>query len=370
MKVLFLADPSASHTIKWVNSLSGKGLDITVFGLKEYGKPDYPELDNLRIIGSGFKTELFQKQDGSLSKLVYLKEFPRLKKIIKDFKPDILHAHYATSYGLLGALANFHPYLISVWGSDVYNFPGRSLVHKNVFKYILSKADRVLSTSRVMSAEIGKYSGKRIFVTPFGIDLEKFFPQQVDSIFGKDDIVIGTIKTLEKKYGIEYLLQAFKILKDKHPELPLKLLISGPGTQKDELKNLAAGLGILNDTKFTGFINHNDVPRYQNMIDIFVSLSVEDSESFGVAVLEASACGKPVVVSNAGGLPEIVADNETGFVVDKKNARQAADAIEQLLLDKNLRAAMGKNGRMRAAEFYNLSDNVDQMMKIYKEVLE
>ena len=369
MKVLFLADPSASHTIKWVNSLSRKGIDISVFGLKEFDRNDYSGLNNFKIITSDFKSNLFLKKDGSIGKTIYLKEYFRLKKIIEDYKPDIIHAHYATSYGMLGALTGFHPYIVSVWGSDVYNFPGRSFLHKSIFKYILSKADRILSTSRIMAGKISKYSRKNIDVTPFGIDLDKFFPQDVERLFGKNDIVIGTIKTLEKKYGVEYLIKAFKILKDKYPGLPLKLLIAGSGTQTDCLKNLSSQLNILSDTIFTGFINHKDVPKYQNMIDIFVSLSVEDSESFGVAVLEASACEKPAVVSNVGGLPEVVENNVTGYVVEKENPATTAEAIGKLLLNKSLRVQMGKNGRERVIKYYNLMDNVNQMLKIYDEVL-
>src|SRR5690606_28398788 len=77
---------------------------------------------------------------------------------------------------------------------------------------------------------------KEIVVTPFGIDIEKFYPKKVKRIFGENDIVIGTVKSLEIKYGIENLINAFSILKQKYPVKPLKLFIVGKGTQELFLK--------------------------------------------------------------------------------------------------------------------------------------
>ena len=181
--------------------------------------------------------------------------------------------------------------------------------------------------------------------------------------------VIGTVKTLERKYGIEYLIKAFKILSDKYPELPLKLLIVGGGSLETELKNLAKELGIWNKTIFTGKVPFEEVPVYHNMLSVSVSVSVSESESFGVAVVEAMACGKPVVVSNVGGLPEVVEDGKTGFVVPPKNPEKTAEAIERLVLDKDLRKNMGQAARDRVINLYNWDNCVDRMIKIYDEAI-
>lgn len=369
MKVMILADPSSAHTIKWVNTLSKKGVDIFLFGLTEYNPKNFYALRHVRIYSEGLDKSVFTKKDGSFSKFVYLKQLNKLKLFIKEYSPDIIHAHYATSYGALGVLSGFHPLVISVWGADVYNFPQRSFLHKAVLKYNFKKADKILSTSKVMTDEIKRYTDKDVNVTPFGINLEEFAPRQVESPFAPGDIVIGTVKSLEKKYGVEYLIRAFKILKDKHPGLPLKLLIVGGGSQAEYLKNLAKDLEISKDTVFTGLINYFDVPRFQNILDVSVSLSTEQSESFGVSILEACACEKPVVVSNVGGLPEIVENDVTGFVVEKENPGVASIAIEKLILNKELRTAMGKKGRERVNKFYNLNDNADAMLKIYNGLL-
>lgn len=304
-----------------------------------------------------------------LFKIELLESLIKNKKIIKEFKPDILHSHYASSYGLLGALSGFHPFIISVYGSDVFNFPKKNFLAKKLLEFNLSKADKILSTSKIMAKEIESYSIKEIEVIPFGIDLNIFKPSENKKrLFNEKDIVIGTVKTLEDKYGIEYLIRAFKIVKDNHPELPLKLLLVGKGSRENYFKKLVDDLGITDATTFTGYVNPNEIQIFHNMIDI--SVFVSNEESFGVSVLEASACGKPVVVSNIGGLPEIVENNFTGIIVHEKNVKETTEAIEKLLMNKELRTSLGKNGRERVIRCYNIQDNVQQMIDIYKTVID
>jgi glycosyltransferase involved in cell wall biosynthesis len=288
--------------------------------------------------------------------------------MIADFQPDILHVHYASSYGLIGALSGFHPYLVSVWGADIFEFPRKSIFHRELIKFTLRKADKILSTSHVMAKETNKYTEKPIEVTPFGIDLDRFKPFHAESLFNEDDIVIGTIKGLDKQYGIEFLLQAFAILAKRQPALPLKLLIVGGGPLEKSLKQRANELGIENRTAFTGQVRYDEIASYHNMLTIFVALSVIDSESFGVAILEASACEKPVVVANVGGLPEVVEHGVTGLVVPPKHPEAAAAAIERLIHDNELRWQMGNAGRERVKKLYDWKVNVEQMLGIYRDV--
>lgn len=366
MKVLLLADAHCIHTIRWAKSLCEQNIEIGIFSLN-FIENDNPYINESNISVFYYADSNTKSRKSSFSKISYLRAIPFLKKVVEDFKPDIVHAHYASSYGLLGALLDFHPYIVSVWGSDVFDFPNITYLHKLALKYNLSKADKILSTSNVMAIETQKYTDKDIVVTPFGIDLEKFKPLKVDSLFSKDDIVIGTIKTLEEKYGIEYLIRAFAIVKQRHQDLPLKLLIVGDGSLRNKLEELSTNLGIAKDTVFTGKIRHDLVPKYANMLS--VSVSVSNSESFGVAIIEASACGIPVVVSNVGGLPEVVEDKVSGYVVPARNPEATADAIEKFILDDELKIGMGKAGRERVKKLYDWNKNVDQMVSIYKEMV-
>ncbi len=366
IKILLLSNPNSPHTIKWARALSDRGFDIFIFGLSPFNKILYKNYKKIKIYSLGIKEKRIK--GGDLSKLSYIRGLIKLKRIIQDFSPDILHAHYATSYGLLGALSGCHPFIISVWGKDVFDFPNKSILHKYLLKFNLKKADKILSTSRIMAKEVTKYTQKNIEVTPFGIDLEVFKPTKVNNVF-TDDIVIGTIKTLELKYGIEYLINAFKIVRDKFRELPLKMLIVGGGSLEGYLKNIVKVLKIEADTLFTGPVSYDEVPKYHNILSIYVTVSISNSESFGVAVLESSSCEKPVIVTDVGGLPEVVEDGVTGFVVPVKNPEKTAEAMEKLILNKKLRMEMGKAGRKRVEKFYNFNDNLQQIVNIYNDIL-
>lgn len=365
-RILFLSDVNSAHTRKWAESLAKKGFEIGVFSLSPCTSDWFETFSNITIFSSVKLTpEQFIASD--FSKVAYFKELRALKEIIKAFKPDIVHAHYATSYGLLGVLSKFKPLIISLWGSDIFDFPRKSFLHKAVLKYNLKMADRILSTSYVMAEETKKYTNQPILVTPFGIDMDLFKPEQVKSLFDDKNMVIGTIKVLDEVYGIDYLIKAFKLVKDKHPQLPLKLLIVGRGQQTEDLKKLSVQLNVSDDTIFTGFIDHALVPAYHNMIQVSCFLS--NSESFGVSVLEASSCEKPVVVTNVGGLPEVVDDGNTGFIVPVRDENAAALAIEKLILNPDLRETFGKNGREKVSRLYDWNKNLEEIIQIYNDVL-
>lgn len=367
IKILFLADANSPHTLRWAKSLDGVGICISIFCLHKIDLSLYSSNPEINLFSLNITREIQSKPEDNFSKIIYLKAIREVKKIIKKFNPDIVHSHYASSYGLIGALSGFHPYIISMWGSDVFRFPNYSFLHKSVLKFNLSRADKLLSTSCSMSSEAKKYTDKDIVVTPFGIDVNRFKPQKVETIFAEKDIVIGTIKTLEKIYGIDYLIKAFKIVKMKLPDEHIKLLIAGEGTLRNKLERLVYEIELKDDTVFTGYIKHDEIQNYHNMLDIYVAVSLQ--ESFGVAILEASACGKPVIVSNVGGLPEVVDNGKTGIIVEKENSEQIADALITLITNPDLRIKMGNYGRMKVLDEYNWDSSVKKMLLIYNDLL-
>ena len=330
MKICYLADINSAHTHKWLNYFVHKGYDIHVISLGE-GEYEGVTVHSLDV------QDNVMKKTSDKNKLEYLKKIKRVRSLIKEINPDILHAHYASSYGLLGAIANYQPYIISVWGSDIYDFPIKSPIHKLIIKYNLKKADYILSTSNVMKIETQKYTNKNIQVTPFGVDINKFIPNKIE----KEEIVIGTIKTLEEKYGVKYLIKAFKEVKDRNKDLNLKLRIGGRGSQEDYLKELVKELSIDKDVNFLGFVKPKDVIKEFQNFDLAVFPSTLDSESFGVAAVEAEACGTPVIVTDVGGLMESTKPNVTSLVAKKKSVEDLAEKIEILVKDKEFKKNNG-----------------------------
>ncbi len=250
----------------------------------------------------------------------------------------------------------------------MYEFPRISPLHRLLLRWSLSRADLVLSTSRAMAEETRKYTARPIEVTPFGIDLERFTPRPPRPDLFPGEFVIGTTKSLVEVYGQEYLIRAFRGLVDEFPELPLRLAIAGRGVLESRLKSLAASLGLGDKVSFLGFVPNDEIHEYHARFDIFAALSNE--ESFGVAALEAQASGKPVVSTRVGGLPEVVEDGVTGFLVPPRDPEAARQALGRLIRDPDLRARMGREGRKRAEALYDRRSSVAQRASIYASVLE
>lgn len=355
-----LSDMGSIHTKRWVKSLSERGISIMLFSFIESSKDFYDNLNNVQVWSA-----LAKESSSYWDKIKYLKSVSTVRKLIKEYKPDIVHAHYASSYGLIGALSKTDvPYIISVWGSDVYDFPNIVPLGKRIIRYNLKKADKILSTSHVMAKETMKYTDKEIDVTPFGVDTELFKPQSFND---NEEFVIGNVKTLRPKYGIDVLIKAAYIVIKNNPSKKIRLDIYGGGPQKEELIRLTESIGIADKVNFMGFVNNDKLPAVYNSVS--VSVSVSDSESFGVVAVEAMACGCPVVTSDADGFTEVVEKGVTGFIVPKRNPQATADAIQKFIDNPALRDKMGSAGRERVLKLYDWNDNVMTMIKIYNRVL-
>ena len=359
IKILFLSSGASIHTIRWVNSLSRHSdLKINLVSQEKL-------VDNLS------KKVIFNLLpfNGSLG---YLFNFFKLKQIINDWQPDLIHASYASGYGLIANLVNFHPLVLSAWGSDIFEFPRKSYFHKKILELNLNNADLISSTSVVMAKEINNYvKNKNIRITPFGIDTNQFRKVRIQNKSKK--ITVGTIKNLSRIYGIDILIKGFEIA---HKELfkldpvlakKMRLKIVGSGEQKESLLALIDSLGLKDIASIKSRVKHDLVPLEMQEISIFCALSRQ--ESFGVAVLEAFSLQIPVITSNKGGLPEVVLNGVTGLILDKLNPEAASKAIVKLVRDHKSRKIFGKNGRKFVKNKYSWDDSVNNIIKIYQSLL-
>lgn len=353
MKIAILAPSKSIHTHKWALFYQSRGLDIKVYTFKDH----YSE-ENAKQVPTEILPKLLP------GKASYLAAAPALKKMLKEWNPDILHSHFISSYGLLGALVNYKKYFVSVWGKDIFVFPRKSKLNQKLIEFTLGKATAICSTSKIMAKETNLYTNRPIYVTPFGVDIETFHPA-INAEDADDKIIVGTVKALEDKYGIADLVRGFAYF---HKEFPnSELLITGDGPQRKEYEQLAKELEIEAVTKFTGRVPNTEVPNIIRKMTIFAVPSTEDSESFGVAAVEAMACGIPVVVSNAGGLPEVVVQNVTGIVTDKESPEQLATAFKKLARSSELRTSMGAAGVAHVKENYSWIDNANYMLSLYEK---
>lgn len=145
-------------------------------------------------------------------------------------------------------------------------------------------------------------------------------------------------------------------------------MIGGCGPAISDLRALSDELGIAGDVTFLGDVPHDEVPRVLSTFTVYAALS--RSESFGVAVAEASACGIPIVATRVGGLSEVVREGVTGLLVPPEDARAAADAIARLVADSRERSEMGVAGRDFVRKTYEWDLCVDSMLEVYRVACE
>lgn len=357
MKIAMLASGASIHTVQWLNGLSEAGHYVHLI-------TQHSPSDQISDLVSIHKMP-FVGMPG-----YYLNRY-FVKKILEKIEPDILNAHYASGYGTTARLVGFHPYVLSVWGSDVYDFPYKSGFHKKLIQKNLKASDSIASTSVCMAGQTRELMQEDvdIAITPFGVNIDNF---AVKRTHHNPYITIGTVKTLASKYGIDTLIQAFAIVRKKlneyGTEIDVNLKIVGDGPQRRELESMTASLGLHGSVQFVGSVPHNEVPNILREIDIFVALS--RYESFGVAVIEAGAASLPVVVSDVGGLPEVTLDGVTGFLVNKDDPQDAAEKLVYLCQNDVHREQMGEAGYLHVSDRYNWPICIKNMLDAYENAID
>lgn len=348
MRICLLAPANNPHTIKIAYTLIDKGYEVFIC-----------TFHNARL--DGIVVKYFPFRFGLLGKVNYLLNYPLIKTYLKEIKPDVLHAHYVSSYGVVGMLTKYHPFIISVWGMDIYEAT-MNLFLRYMIKKSLKNADYILSTSDTMAKRVKYFVEKNIIVTPFGVDLSKFYlrPKKI-----KGKFIIGTARRLMAKYGVDYLIKAFSVFANSAPDAELH--IAGDGPQKNELVALVEKLKITPKVKFYGFVAPQLIPEFLSNLDIFVMPSISESESFGVAALEAQACGVPVIASKIGGLHETIIDSETGYLVPPKDINALVQKMQFLYKNREQLAIMGRLGVEFVKKKYNWKENIILIEKIYEK---
>ena len=357
-KILLLSDASNVHTQKWAKYFRDKDFEVHIISLLP------ASIDGVKV--HMIKSKAYSNRINNMKYdkfRVLMDAVPQVKKAIKSIKPDIVHAHFASSYGLFGALSGFHPFLLSVWGYDTIRFPEISFIHRNIIKLALKKADRIFATSNFLAEKTARYTDKSIVITPFGVNTELFSPKPKEI---NEKFIFGTVKALEDNYGIDCLIEAASKLRDEFDNW--ELWIVGTGTKEKELKKLAKDKGIGDKTVFWGKVKNSEVPEIVKNIDVFTITSLV-YESFGVAAVEASAMGIPVIASRLGGLTEVVIENKTGLHIDPGNSRELADKLIYLYKNPDIRKKLGRNGRIDVENKYNWIDNAGIMLKEYLRII-
>ena len=213
-----------------------------------------------------------------------------------------------------------------------------------------------------------------LVIIPSGVDCEHFRPTSPSERasararlgIGPEDFLVGTVGMLEERKGHHYLIEAIATLNRIRSEASrIKCAIAGDGSLRDELAQLARNSGIANEAFFLGMIT--DPRHLLDALDAFVFPSLK--EGLGVALLEAMACGLAVIGARAGGVVDVVEDNQSGMLVAPRSAASIADAIEALANDAPRRSQLGVAARIRVIENFSLDAMTRKTIDLYRACL-
>lgn len=335
----------------------------------------------------------------SIIRLIYtMHQFKnKVKNLIQNIKPDIIQSHSPWIVGLAGlSLSKFYriPFIYEVRGlweeTELALNKDRGIIayyHSKIWAYIskfidnfiLKRADAVVVISQGLKRDIIKRRLRRlkidhakIFVVKNGVDTSLFYPIEkdmaiLDDLKIKNEVVIGYISSIRKIEGLDFLIKAVKKLNQKN----IKVIIVGDGDERKNLELLVKKLNLEDTVIFVGKVPHNEIRRYYSIIDIFVIPRTKDYVCQVVTPLkplEAMAMGKCLLISNVGGLTELVNNKETGMVFEAENIEDLSTKLVYLIENKNIREELAESALSWVKKERDWIKLVETYTDIYKEV--
>ncbi len=268
----------------------------------------------------------------------------RIAFLLRTLRPDLIDGNWITrSTGLYCALARYHPFLATVWGDDVLIEPKRSRILRTLGRLTARTCDAIIVDSEVQRKAVLDLgcNPSKIYSFPWGIDLDRFKPIASTNLrkqlgWSNNSIVVSTRKHFPA-YGIENLIKAIPSI--LHRISRVKFIIAGDGPLLEYHKALARESGVEHCVKFLGEVQNSELPSVLNAADVYVSTSYSDGTS--ASLLEAMACGLPVVVTRIPANQEWITQGENGFLARPGDVSALAQSVVSLLQDRQLRLRMG-----------------------------
>ncbi len=325
--MLLMGDARQVHLRRWADYFSGHGYDVLAVSLEP---------------GDGFPTRFERiRVPGFLPDAVRypLAAIP-VRRIMREFRPDVVSAHFVPNYGMIAALVCHTRWVLSAWGSDVMTDPDKSPFHRWRTAFVLRHAAFITSDARVLTERIRSFgvAEERIREFPYGVDSGAFHP--VERPPGAGPRVVSNRK-LEPLYAVETVIDAFAVVREALPDATLT--VAGDGSERGALARRAAASPAAGAIQFAGPVDHDRMPALLQRHDLFVSTARSDTTS--VSLLEAMACGLFPIVTDLPANREWITDGENGRIVPAGEATRLAVAIVDSWRDTELRQRAGRINR-------------------------
>ena len=377
IKICMIGNADSIHVQRWARHFSGRGFEVSLLSfyqpLTEFeGNPSVhfvrPRAPGVRRAGPRSAAAM-----GRFPGLVRMVTAVRLRaagfyRELERINPDVVHAHYVSDYGVLAAMSGRHPLVVSAWGSDLLVDPRLSVITRRLVRWVLGRADIVTYNSTQLrdAARAMGARPERLLEVVLGVGGEMLdaLPAFKVAPAGRA-LTIVSQRSLERPlYNVDQVISAMPEVLKQVPAA--RLLVGGEGALQEQLRDLAARLGVAHAVEFTGTATWPS-GLADRLAKAAVYVSVPSSEGTSVTLLEAMAAGAYPVVSDLPSNREWV-DDEGGTVVPVRQVVPLAQAIAAGLLDPDRRASAAKHN-WKVIEDRGLWDvNMGRMERAYLEL--
>lgn len=375
-------DPEPAFVHELARRLTDR-FDVCVLGPHSAGAKDCEHLDGVLVRRYRYAPERWETlvNDGGMLANVrrsrwkwlllpafLLRQYFFVRRVVREFRPHVLHAHWLLPQGLVVAAAvRDIPWVVTSHGADLFALNGRRFMALR--RWVVHRAAAITLVSEAMRQRLlDEQPDSQAVVLPMGVDTSQRFTPGVK----RDKESLLFVGRLVEKKGLHHLLRALPLVVLRYPALTLTIIGFGP--EQEHLSAIVRDLRLENHVSFRGALPQEALPSYYQRASLFVAPFVEtesgDQEGLGLVVAEAMACACPVVVGDVPGVTDLV-NIETGIRVSANDHLALANAITSLLSDPYRLVQFGNAGRRHIEAHFSwqaVSDRyADLLLRIGKE---
>ena len=362
MKILYFSNDYCPHDHRFLSAIRDGGHQVLSCALEGNLRQveDRPVPEGVEIVQWAGGKDKFRWLD--------LPEYVlSLRRVIKQIKPDLIHAGPIQTCAFIAVLTGFRPILTMSWGFDLMEYIHRGKWWQWVTSYVLKRSTYFTSDAMVTRDRAVTYgmNPDRTIVFPWGVDLEHFAPSTVHHP-SSEAFTLFCNRAWEPRYGVDVLAKAFVKVAGANPNVRLMLL--GSGSQGGRIRQILLNGGVLDRVTFGGQVSQIELPRWYHWADVYISPSHVDGSS--VSLMEALACGLPCLVSDIPANQEWVTEGENGWLYPDGNADALAAKILQAAAQRDTLPEIGRAARSVAEARADWRKNSEKLMQAYKQALQ
>jgi L-malate glycosyltransferase len=361
MRIIYFSKNYTPHDYRFLSSLSKTEHEIYYLKLEANQRPmeDRPVPENIQqILWAGARRE-FRWRD--VPRLTF-----DLRQIIKEIKPDLIHAGPIQNCAFLSVLSGFRPVLVMSWGYDLVMDADKNAWMKWVTRYTLKRSAFFVSdanVSRDKAVAFGMDPEKTV-IFPWGTDIEHFTPKTLKRSNAKT-FTLFCSRTWESIYGVDVLAKAFVKVASANPDVHLILL--GGGSQGAKIRQILMNGGVMERVHFGGRVAQTDLPRWYHMADLYVSPSHVDGSS--VTLMEALASGLLCLVSDIAGNKEWIEEGVNGWLFRDGDVNDLADKILNAIRNRKSFKKIREAARRTAEQKADWNRNFGKLLEAYDKAI-